>query len=64
VSRSSGSTSCTTRRADILEFAYRLCRANGGAAGVDGVTFEQIEAAEGGLEVWLRTLAMELREES
>jgi RNA-directed DNA polymerase len=50
-------------RADILEYAYRLCRANGGAAGVDGVTFEGIEASEGGLEGWLRTLAAELREE-
>jgi RNA-directed DNA polymerase len=50
-------------RADILEHAYRLCRSNGGAAGVDGVTFEGIEATEEGLEGWLRTLAAELREE-
>jgi RNA-directed DNA polymerase len=50
-------------RADILEHAYRLCRANGGAAGVDGVTFKAIETSEGGLEGWLRTLAAELREE-
>jgi len=51
-------------RADILEHAYRLCRANGGAAGVDGMTFESIEASETGLEGWLRTLAAELREEA
>ena len=50
-------------RADILEHAYRLCRANGGAAGVDVVTFEHIEASEARLEGWLRTLAAELREE-
>jgi len=50
-------------RADILEHAYRRCRANGGAAGVDGVTFEHIESAEAGLEGWLRALAAELREE-
>jgi len=50
-------------RADILGHAYRLCRANGGAAGVDGVTFDQIETGEGGLEGWLSTLAAELREE-
>jgi RNA-directed DNA polymerase len=30
-------------RADVLEHAYRLCRKNGGAAGVDRQTFEQIE---------------------
>jgi RNA-directed DNA polymerase len=50
-------------RADILEHAYRLCRQNGGAAGVDGVTFDGIESSEGGLESWLRALAAELREE-
>jgi group II intron reverse transcriptase/maturase len=34
-------------RAQILNHAYALCRANGGAAGIDGVTFEAIEAYEG-----------------
>jgi RNA-directed DNA polymerase len=51
-------------RADILEHAYRLCRANGGAAGVDRETFEGIESREDGLEGWLSILATELREES
>lgn len=48
-------------RADILSHAYRLCRANGGAPGVDGVWFDDIE--EAGLEAWLAALAAELREE-
>ena len=46
-------------RADILHHAYHLARANKGAPGVDGVTFEQIEAA--GLENWLTRLGEELR---
>jgi RNA-directed DNA polymerase len=35
-------------RADILAHAYALARANGGAPGVDGMTFAMIKA--GGLE--------------
>ncbi|MCL6549030.1 MAG: hypothetical protein K6T30_08985 [Alicyclobacillus sp.] len=50
-------------RADMLEHAYRLCRENGGAAGVDGETFEAVESREGGLEGWLGKLPEELREE-
>ena len=46
-------------RADILRHAYDLARANEGAPGVDGVTFEQIETA--GLEDWLTRLGEELR---
>lgn len=48
-------------RADILLHAYGLCRANGGAAGVDGITFADID--ESGLEAWLAALAADLREE-
>lgn len=48
-------------RADILLHAYGLCRTNGGAAGVDGVTFADID--ESGLEAWLAALAADLREE-
>jgi RNA-directed DNA polymerase len=47
-------------RDDILAHAYRLARAARGAAGVDGVRFEDIEAA--GVEPWLAALGKELRE--
>ena len=46
-------------RADILGHAYVLAKQNGGAAGVDGVTFEDIEAA--GLEQWLAAVGEALR---
>jgi hypothetical protein len=46
-------------RTDILRHAHQLARANDGAPGVDGVTFDQIEAD--GLENWLTRLAEELR---
>jgi RNA-directed DNA polymerase len=45
-------------RADILLHAYNLARANQGAPGVDGTTFEQIEAA--GVKNWLTRLGEEL----
>ena len=49
-------------REDILAHAYRLARSNGGAPGVDGVRFEDIEAL--GLEGWLAGLREELRTET
>jgi RNA-directed DNA polymerase len=45
-------------RADILAHAYALARANGGAPGVDGMTFGQIEAA--GLDGWLAGIRKDL----
>src|SRR5215472_8562787 len=46
-------------RKDVLAFAYACCEANGGAAGVDGQTFEGI--GEYGVERWLDELAEKLR---
>ena len=45
-------------RKDVLAFAYERCKANGGVAGVDGQTFEDIEAY--GEERWLDELMQEL----
>jgi RNA-directed DNA polymerase len=49
-------------RDDILTHAYRLSRAARGAAGVDGITFDDIEAA--GVERWLAALGKDLREQT
>jgi group II intron reverse transcriptase/maturase len=46
-------------RADVLAYAYACCKANDGAPGVDGQTFEDIEAY--GVERWLGELAEALR---
>lgn len=46
-------------RPDVLAFAFQRCRANGGAAGVDGQTFADIEAY--GVDRWLGELTQELR---
>ena len=49
-------------REDILAHAYACCRSNKGAPGVDGQSFEDVEAY--GVEQWLGELALALREET
>jgi RNA-directed DNA polymerase len=46
-------------REDILAFAYQRCKANAGAAGVDGQSFEMIE--QYGPDRWLGELTERLR---
>jgi RNA-directed DNA polymerase len=46
-------------RADILFHAYRLAKANDGSAGVDDMTFEQVESE--GRDEWLSGIREELR---
>src|SRR4051794_29844305 len=46
-------------REDVLWVAHRRCLMNGGAAGIDGQTFEDIE--RDGVQKWLSELAEELR---
>src|SRR5580693_1076917 len=47
-------------RRDVLSYAYACCKANGGVAGVDNQTFEDIEAY--GAERWLDELMQELKD--
>src|SRR3954466_2714366 len=49
-------------RRDVLGYAYDRCRANGGAPGVDGQTFADID--EYGADRWLDELTTELRDET
>jgi RNA-directed DNA polymerase len=49
-------------RADVLAYAYACGKAKGGAAGVDGQTFEDIETY--GLERWLGELTEALRKKT
>lgn len=47
---------------DTLQCAYQRVRANGGSAGVDGMTFRDIEQGEGGKEAFIADLQKEIRE--
>ena len=49
-------------RRDVLAYAYERCKANGGAAGVDNQTFEDIEQYGG--ERWLDDLTQELKSQT
>lgn len=49
-------------RLDVLTQAWKQCRANGGAPGVDGQTFADVEAY--GSERWLEELAEQLRKQT
>lgn len=46
-------------RPDILRRAWQEVRANGGAAGVDGVTLQEVEA--GDVELFLQAIQSDLR---
>ena len=49
-------------RKDVLSYGYDRCKANGGAAGVDDETFEDIEKY--GVERWLDELTQKLKSQT
>ena len=51
-------------RADVLATAWKLVGKYGKAAGVDGVTREQLEARPGGVERFLQEIQQELRDQT
>ena len=51
-------------RRDVLRAGWQKVRANGGAAGVDGVSIEAIEKAAGGVEAMIEGLHQELKTKS
>jgi len=50
-------------RDDILMYAWKQCRANKGSAGVDGLTFKEIETKIG-VENYIAEIKRELRSNS
>jgi RNA-directed DNA polymerase len=51
-------------RSDVLKEAWARVRANRGAAGVDGVTIQEIETREAGVRGWLEQIQTKLRTKS
>lgn len=58
-----GTLSRRLEESGVLQHAYRLVRANGGAPGIDGETFQSIETGQGEAK-FLAELQQELKEKS
>ncbi len=51
-------------RRDTLETAYKIARTKGKGAGIDGVTFNEIESSAGGISRFINEIEKELKERS
>jgi RNA-directed DNA polymerase len=51
-------------REDVLATAYKWARENDGSPGSDGISFEDIERAEGGVTAFLKQLQEELKDKT
>ena len=51
-------------REDVLETAYKWSRENNGSPGSDGISFEDIERAEGGVPAFLKRIQMSLKDKT
>jgi RNA-directed DNA polymerase len=51
-------------REDVLQAAWRRVRTNQGSPGVDGLSIEAVEKAEGGVQGFLETIQRSLQEKT
>lgn len=51
-------------RNDVLWTAWKISKKNGGAAGIDGITFKDIEESPEGIQGFLESIQQSLKEKT